>query len=333
MDRTFETVSAIKSLGYLGRCVSRCECDELPCPLLSWLCGQLKLHYPELKGGGDLLLAGDLKKMLQDMSSPLADLPFDSTSTLDNIADYFISELQAAVINEHKDVNTEENTAEEESPKEQRCVSLSPEESCQNCDDNMDSANKQVEWMLVLKSLNMEPNSPVADVLKEVELRISSLPSDAISPLLNTRLSPEQWVKLEKINDILSDDYKCRRQMMVKRFQVTLESFAWGDKDNERSKVLEMVPSLTSLDGTSNVCLPLVLAARVDQSCIEPIRPGKTTTVYKVQMGAVPDRGGRPGEIEPPMPSWEGRKSGPRSGRGGGGQKGRRFGDKKRKKH
>ncbi|MGH0140029.1 UNVERIFIED_CONTAM: hypothetical protein FKN15_010010 [Acipenser sinensis] len=29
-----------------------------------------------------------------------------------------------------------------------------------------------------------------------------------------------------------------------------------------------------------------------------------------VLMGSVPDRGGRPGEIEPPMPSWEGRREG-----------------------
>lgn len=335
MNRTFGAVSSIKSLGYLGReCVSRCNCEELPCPLLSWLCGQLQLHYPELKGGGgNLLLAGELKSMLQDMSSPLADLPFDDTSTLDKITDYFISELQAAIINKHKDNHSDEKTTEEESPKEQRSVDLNPTEHCQEYEDCTTTANKQAEWMLVLKSLNMDANSHITDVLKEVQLRISNLPLDAISPLLDANLSPEQWVRLEKINDILSSDYKCRRQMMVKRFQVTLESFAWGDKDKERRKVLDRIPPITLLDGTSNVSLPLLLAARVDQSCIEPIRPGKTTSVYKVTMGAVPDRGGRPGEIEPPMPSWEDRKSGHRSGRGGGSHKGRKFGDKKKKKH
>lgn len=335
MNRTLGTISAIKSLGYQGReCVSRCVCDELPCPLLSWLCGQLKLYCPELKGGGGgLLLAAELKSMLLDMSSPLVDLTFDDASTLDKVTDYFISELQAAIIIKHKDNNTDEKTTEEESAKEQRCVDLNPEENCQEYEDFMASANKQAEWMLVLKTLNMDANSDISDVLKEVQLRITNLPSDAISPLLNTSLSPEQWVKLEKINDILSTDYKCRRQMMVKRFQVTLESFAWGDKDKERSKVLDMIPPITSLDGTSSVSLPLVLAARISQSCIEPIRPGKTTSVYKVKMGDVPDRGGRPGEIEPPMPSWEARKSGQRSGRGGGSHKGRKFGDKKKKKH
>lgn len=37
-------------------------------------------------------------------------------------------------------------------------------------------------------------------------------------------------MQLNKINEVLSEDYYCRRQMMLKRFQVTLESFAWGDK-------------------------------------------------------------------------------------------------------
>lgn len=333
MNRTIATVSAIKSLGYLGKeCVSRCQCDELPCPLLSWLCGQLKLHCPELKGGGGggLLLAGDLKSMLVDMASPLA---YDDTSTIDKITDYFISELQAAIISKQKDNHSEEITTEKESPKEQRCVDLNPEEHCPEDEDSMSSANQQAEWMLILKALNMDTNSNMTDVLEEVQLRISSLPSDSTSPLLSTSLSPEQWVKLDQINDVLSNDYKYRRQMIIKRFQVTLESFAWGDKDQERRKVLDTIPSITSLSSTSNVSAPRVLAARVDQSYIEPIRPGKTTTVYKVKMGDVPDRGGRPGEIEPPMPSWESRKSGNRSGRGGGSHKGRKFGDKKKKKH
>ncbi len=48
-------------------------------------------------------------------------------------------------------------------------------------------------------------------------------------------------------------------------------------------------------------------------------------------MGSVPDRGGRPGEIEPPMPVWENRRAkGNRSGRGGGHQR-HKFSDKKKK--
>lgn len=37
-------------------------------------------------------------------------------------------------------------------------------------------------------------------------------------------------MKIGKLEEVLTKDYQCRRQMMIKRFQVTLESFAWGEK-------------------------------------------------------------------------------------------------------
>lgn len=37
-------------------------------------------------------------------------------------------------------------------------------------------------------------------------------------------------MKLANLDEVLTEDYHCRRQMMIKRFQVTLESFAWGEK-------------------------------------------------------------------------------------------------------
>ncbi|TNN24720.1 hypothetical protein EYF80_065154 [Liparis tanakae] len=68
MERSSGTVSAIKDLGtnakqlnvtcrpnfrlrYPGSaCLSRCRCDELPCPLLTWLTTQLTALRPELQG-------------------------------------------------------------------------------------------------------------------------------------------------------------------------------------------------------------------------------------------------------------------------------------------
>lgn len=346
MQRSLSAVSAIKSLGYPGQtCVSRCDCDELPCPLISWLSAQLGVQCPELKilgsgEGGDLLLAGELNNLLSEMSSPLSNLTSEGLDTLilNKITDYFVSELQAAIIIKHKELEYEENTSGEESPKEQRIeASENPDELCQECEDDTDHKHKsatQSEWTMLLKTLNMDPNSQISDVLNEVELKLTNLPGDPLGrPLLHTTLSPEQWIKLEKINEFLSSDYQCRREMMIKRFQVTLESFAWGDKEKERSKVLKTIPPITSLVCTSKVSLPLVLAARMNQSCIEPIRSVKSTPVYQVRMGDVPDRGGRPGEIEPPMPAWKDHKAGHRSGRGGGSQKWRKFTDKKKKKH
>lgn len=87
--------------------------------------------------------------------------------------DFFVSELQAALIIKHKEVHLEEKTTQEESPKEQRVedVRLSPYELCQENEDGTDKnrrAEMQSEWKLVLDSLNLNSNSPITDVLSEV---------------------------------------------------------------------------------------------------------------------------------------------------------------------
>ncbi|XP_041664871.1 protein FAM98B [Cheilinus undulatus] len=344
MERRAGTVSAIKALGYPGgSCLSRCQCDELPCPLLTWLAAELRSLCPELQElnqTGDILLVGELRNLLSNMSPPLTLLNSEvlGPSILNKVTEFLVSELQAARIIIYKESNAEEKTTEEESEKEQRVVDCSCKlaEICQeNVDDDVSDERKaemQAEWIFLLRALDLDASSPLTDVLKEVESRLARLPcGDMTNPLLNTSLSPEQWEQVKKINDVLSEDYQCRRQMMIKRFQVTLESFAWGEKQKQRSEALASVPPLSSLAGSSRVSLSHLIASREDQSVIESIKAGQSTTVYKTLMGSVPDRGGRPGEIEPPMPAWEGRRTqGNRSGRGGHHQR-RKFPDKKKK--
>ncbi|XP_063350139.1 protein FAM98B isoform X1 [Pelmatolapia mariae] len=331
MERSAGTVSAIKALGYPGsRCLSRCRCDELPCPLLSWLCAELRTLCPELRdsgGSGDVLLAGELKNVLSNISSPLAVLTSEvlDPSTLNKVAEFLVSELQAARIIKYKESHPDERATEADSEKEQRVQDLSRDfceenEGDDGSGENRRKAEMQAEWILLLRALNMDASSRFEDVLNEVNERLSRLPSgDMTKPLLSTSLSSEQWLQVKKMNEILSEDYRRRRQMMVTRFQVTLESFAWGEKQKERSAALASAPNLASLIGSSQVSPSLLLAAREDQSFIDPVKAGTSTSVYKTLMGSVPDRGGRPGEIEPPMPAWTGRSSkGNRGGRGGG---------------
>ncbi|KAM7413291.1 hypothetical protein PAMA_020600 [Pampus argenteus] len=349
MKRSAGTVSAIKALGYPGvSCLSRCSCDELPCPLLTWLAVQLTTLCPELQdsgGSGDVLLVEELRRLLSNLSSPLAVLASEllGPSILNKVTEFLVSELQAAYIIKHKDVHPEDKTTGEESEKEQRVEDHSHElaEYCQEYEDDDDDgvsdnnrkkAEMQAEWILLLHALNMDASSQFTDMMHEVESRLARLPhGHMMDPLLNTGLSSEQWMQLVKINQVLLKEYYCRRQMMVKRFQVTLQSFAWGEKQKERSEALASVPPLTLIVGPSRVSISLLLAAREDQSCIEPIRAGPSTDVYKTMMGAVPDRGGRPGEIEPPMPAWgERRAKGNRSG-GSGHHQRRKFSHKKKK--
>lgn len=344
MERDVGTISAIKALGYPGSsCLTRCKCDELPCPLLTWLAAELRTLCPELQDSNrtsDVLLVGELRNLLSDMFFPLNVLTSEvlESSILNKVTEFLVSELQAARIMKYKELNSEDKTTEEESEKEQRVEDHSHEITEKYEDDDMSDkeqrgAELQAEWILVLHALDMDTSSQITDVLREVESRLARLPcKDMTNPLLNTSLSTEQWMQTKKINEVLTEDYKCRRQMMIKRFQVTLESFAWGEKQKERSEALSSVPPLSSLAGSSRVSLSHLIAAREDQSFIDPIKAGKSTPVYKILMGSVPDRGGRPGEIEPPMPAWEDRRAkGNRSGRGGGHHQRRKFPDKKKK--
>ena len=57
-----------------------------------------------------------------------------------------------------------------------------------------------------------------------------------MSPGLVTQpLSQEQWAVLDRINDALTKEYSVRRQMLLTRCDVTVQSFKWS----ERAKVRE----------------------------------------------------------------------------------------------
>ncbi|XP_070990583.1 protein FAM98B isoform X1 [Oncorhynchus clarkii lewisi] len=345
MERDIGTIYAIRALGYTSSvCVRRCRCDELPCPLLTWLASELRAVCTELQ-------VGELRTLLTELLCPYTALTTDPLSPplLNKVTEYMVSELQAARILQHKELHPEDEKSEDKSEKEQRAEDPSIVDTknwCKEYEDGQEmeqgdrKEETERELALLLQTLNMDESSRLIDVCHQVESRLAVLPcGDMTEPLLDTNLNSEQWRQVQKINQALLEDYHCRRQMMTKRFQVTLQSFAWGEKEKERSEVLASIPPLSSLPLISQVSVSLLLAARKDQSYILPVKAGESTKVYKVLMGSVPDRGGRPGEIEAPMPMWEGRREGGRGRgggrggpRGGGGQKRQNFSGKKRNK-
>uniref|UniRef100_A0A8C6VH53 Family with sequence similarity 98 member C n=1 Tax=Naja naja TaxID=35670 RepID=A0A8C6VH53_NAJNA len=155
------------------------------------------------------------------------------------------------------------------------------------------------------------------------------------APLLKAPLTSEQWKALDQINQVLGAEYQCRRHMMLTRFDVTVASFHWSERAKVESRTMSETfrPLRQSLPEDSQFCLSHLLAAREDFSRIvktssEALRSKTSCAVNKVLMkGSVPDRGGRPNEIEAPMPTWEKR----REGGGGGGQRWAKRGKKKKK--
>uniref|UniRef100_H3CIS8 Family with sequence similarity 98 member A n=1 Tax=Tetraodon nigroviridis TaxID=99883 RepID=H3CIS8_TETNG len=158
--------------------------------------------------------------------------------------------------------------------------------------------------------------------LKEV---IGRVPSSHIGdPLMKKPLGPVHLEKIEAINQTLMNDYDVRRKMLLKRLDVTVQSFGWSDRAKTRAEQLAKVyqPLRSALINKSRISVAHLLAARQDFSKILRTSSGKirektACAINKVLMGRVPDRGGRPCEIEPPppeMPSWQKRQDAPQGG-------------------
>ncbi|XP_019350713.2 protein FAM98C [Alligator mississippiensis] len=203
------------------------------------------------------------------------------------------------------------------------------------------AAEVRQELQLLCQVLDLPPPSPgcpdarvLADVHAKVSQDLSALPggNQEMAPLLRAPLTSPQWEVLERIHEALRTEYECRRRVMVTRFAVTLQSFQWAERAKEHGAALPDV--LTSLRRAgaepSAVTLARLLAVRADASRLVPASAGAARlrtccSVNKVLMGSVPDRGGRPSELEAPMPSWEPRRQG-----GGGGARWGRKGKKKK---
>ncbi|KAK9974083.1 hypothetical protein ABG768_022192 [Culter alburnus] len=328
MERDTGAIALIKALGYKSReCLKTCQCDELPCPLLTWLISELRANCPDVPARrvGGAVLVGELREVLKEMSCPQNALLSEHLSPLllFRVTEYLLSELMAARMLKYTESHPEDpeeiNGKEhcETNGKEQRkreSLTMGNEDEHQKTSQGEeDKTNwKEVKKDLaeLFQTLGLETSSQMSDACAEVESRLTSLPEGEMpEALLNTSLNSEQWKKINDINRALCKDYECRRQMMIKRFYVTLQSFAWGERGKERSAVLSSMPHF-SPSPKSSVSIAMLLATREDESRIRPVKAGPSTAVHKVLMGSVPDRGGRPGEIEPPMPSFTGRSEG-----------------------
>ncbi|XP_060943088.1 protein FAM98A [Limanda limanda] len=178
--------------------------------------------------------------------------------------------------------------------------------------------------------------SGIEKKLKEALCRVP--PNHVGDPLMKKALGPMHLEKIEPINQALVNEYEVRRKMLLKRLDVTVQSFGWSDRAKTHAEKLAKVypPLRSALCTASQISVAHLLAARQDFSKILRTSSGMTRektacAINKVRMGRVPDRGGRPCEIEAPppeMPTWQKRQDAPQGGgyHGGGGHGGSRGG-------
>lgn len=140
------------------------------------------------------------------------------------------------------------------------------------------------------------------------------------------QLTFDQWNTLEKMQRELDAEYNLRREMLITRLDVTVQSFKWSDaaktkEDQFGCRYSEKRGALDALKyaGKSADLIEL-LAARddllyLDKTSSASVRENTKSDLQKHIIGTVPDRGGRANEHAPPppeMPSWQkNRSSGP----------------------
>ncbi|XP_058901078.1 protein FAM98C [Kogia breviceps] len=197
------------------------------------------------------------------------------------------------------------------------------------------------EMVLTLQALGLPrpmPGTPASQLLRDLHAKIAellpSLPTGSLQPLLSYPLDAPRWEALESLYQSLRDQYCCRRCLLLKRLDLTTSAFHWSDRAEAQGEAMKaaLIPIREALTPESDVSIAHVLAARADLSRLVPAtsktaRRGTCCAIHKVLMGSVPDRGGRPNELEAPMPSWQSRRED-----GGGRKAGRQCWGRKKKK-
>ncbi|EFO24757.2 hypothetical protein LOAG_03728 [Loa loa] len=134
-------------------------------------------------------------------------------------------------------------------------------------------------------------------------------------PLLTASLSDTQWEKIDAINEKLVQEYRTRILLLLKRLDVTIQSFTWSDRIKKMQDKLHEIyrPRREEIAITSNIGMDDLLAATtslltVDRINSEKERKRTASRLNKVLMTDRPgDRGGRPTELRAPppeMPPW-----------------------------
>ncbi|KAF6200915.1 hypothetical protein GE061_005362 [Apolygus lucorum] len=191
--------------------------------------------------------------------------------------------------------------------------------------------------MLMALSFPKPPANITSGVMfTKVNTKVQEISNVLVSPPLFTgKLTDKQWVLLEKVNKDLQEEYENRRKMLLKRLDVTIQSFQWSERmKGKENDIAEKYSSRrNNLTAATSVKLSDLIAARAHLAVLEKtssasVRKNTQSSINKVIIGRVPDRGGRPEDQQPPppeMPSWAPRANQPQGGggyQGGGGGRG-----------
>ncbi|KAH8869394.1 Protein FAM98A [Schistosoma japonicum] len=185
------------------------------------------------------------------------------------------------------------------------------------------------------------PNVIYSSLQKGISDSLSRCPPNymgkAIIPL--TGISDRQWSQISRIAALLQQQYASRQATLLKRLDVTVQSFKWSDKAKSSLDKITTVynPIRGGMGQIPYPGVPNVLAVRDNMILQIEKTSGKNARRYtscdlnKILIGKVPDRGGRAWELEPPppeMPAFKQRQPDRGGGPQRGGHRGGGYGDR-----
>jgi hypothetical protein len=109
----------------------------------------------------------------------------------------------------------------------------------------------------------------VSEIWSKIEAKckelISKLPKGYMGkPLFTTMLNNLQWKQLMYINQTLHDDFQMRRELLLTRIDVTVQSFKWADRLKSKNAEIATIyqQKRKELSFRPSVKLYYILAAR-----------------------------------------------------------------------
>ena len=169
----------------------------------------------------------------------------------------------------------------------------------------------------ICKDMSVLPeveNPSEVDVITAVRAKLTQVLSDVPKELLSNppkaigesvSLNSEHKSLIDKVTEAYQADFLLRRQMLIKRLDVTIQSFLWGEQ--AQGKEGEIVAAIqaqrkhlsaepTRYNYTDALEAPLSLLHEHSKKVTD--QSGKSL-VKTVIIGTVPDRGGRANEMRP----------------------------------
>ncbi|CAK9304806.1 unnamed protein product [Gordionus sp. m RMFG-2023] len=155
----------------------------------------------------------------------------------------------------------------------------------------------------------------IRDKLKELMNSQGKQPLTLGQPLLKETLNAEEWRELDRIVHELCKEYKTRKDLLLTRVDLTVDSFTWSQRLKDKKGLIaeKYNPMRILLNNKVAINVADILAARDDLLHFEKtsdsgVRKNTRSKISQILIGRVPDRGGRPSETQAPpkeIPSYK----------------------------